>query len=57
MRLTRRRVENIVLIGIVVLATAALMTLMYQSGHDRGVVEGFQERMRERAIESEATEI
>ena len=53
----RRRFENIVLIGIATLATVALLYMLYQAGHRYGVVEGFRAGMRERAIESETTEL
>lgn len=53
----RRKSENIVLVLIAALSTAALMSLLYQIGHDYGVVGGFRAGMRERAVESEATEL
>jgi len=57
MRFTPRRVENSVLIAIVILATAGLMTMLYRAGHDYGLVEGYHERTREKIIESEVTEL
>ncbi|MBE9064050.1 hypothetical protein [cf. Phormidesmis sp. LEGE 11477] len=52
-----RVTENIVLIVIAALATVALVDMLYQAGYEYGVVEGFRAGMRERAIESEATEL
>ena len=50
-------VENATLVGIAAIATAALVSQLYQAGYDYGVVEGYRTEARERAIESKATEL